>query len=479
MATPSVTQTLTTSNWITSGSLYDYVKPQNNPKLIHAFGDQDITGMMEMVGGAKNPVAGLSFRHFEEDRLDTIVNATGPGGVSGVGVVYTLVAPYTITGFPSAYDPYLAASFTGAAPNATGTTNNLNPVRKNQTITFYNGVKGTVTAVSNLTFTVVPDKIGASYVCPTLAGTEPITLGSIVNGEGGDQPKPMNFRLNSITGVMQIVNEAASTTGSALGIETWIDNFQGVNGEVGSVWYYKNQADAYKRIKNQIEVDLVSGEAVTNTGDLATYDATLLKTSGLFTFAQSYSAAINYNIVPGVSLDDFDSLIIDGIDKNKGSDENSIWSAIRLRKSIDAFIRPEMQAGAISYGAFGGGKDQYVNFGFSGFEHLGKTFHLKTYGLLNDPTKLGAITKYKNMGVVIPMGTSVERMGDMKEKIETPAFRKNYVKQGAFSRDMEEWLIGGTGGIYNSTLDVKNINYRSHFGFEGFRPNAYAFLQGS
>ncbi len=479
MPTPSNVQIATDNNWIKSSSLYDLVKPVIDPSLTKAFGSQDITGLMNLIGGGKNPVSALNFRHFEEDRLDTIVHATGTAGASGVAVVYTLAAGDTITSFPATYDPYIAASFTFQAPNAAGTTT-LNPVRLGQDILFYNGVKGTVIARTSTTFTVAPDKLGAgaTAICPTLAGTEPIVLGAIVNGEGGDQPKALNFRLNMITGVMQIINETASSTGSALGEATWIP-FEGVNGEMGNVWFFKNQLDARKRIMNQREIALVSGEAVTNTGDLATYDATLLKTSGLFTFAKSYSGTTNYNITPGLTLSDFDTLIIDSIDKNKGADENSVWSSIRLRQSIDAFIRPEMQAGAVQYGAFGGGKEQYVNFGFNGFEHLGKTFHLKTYDVLNNPTMLGAIAKFQNMGVVIPMDSSTERIGDLKEKIEVPALRMNYVAQGSFSRDMEEWLIGGTGGIYNTTVDSKNINYRSHFGFEGFRPNAYAFIQGS
>ncbi len=487
MATPSVAQVPTVSNWITAGSLYDYKKPQNDPKMIRAFGSQDITGLMDMIGGGKNPVSGILFRHFEEDRLDTIVTATGTAGASGIAVVYTLSSTYEVTGFPSAFDPYISASYPSSSVGQTQGTTTLNPVRVGQDVTFSNGVKGTVTAVTSTTFTVAPDKLGAgaTAVCPTQTGVENIVLGSIVNGESGDQPKAMNFRLNAITGVLQIINETASSSGTALGEEVWIDNFTNENGETGSVWFFKNQLDARKRLLNHREIDCVSGQEVTNTTDLATYSPSLLKTRGLFTFAQSYSGVTNYNISAGVSLNDFDNLIIDSIDKNKGADENSVWCSIRLRQSIDAFIRPEMQAGAVQYGAFGGGannldaKQSYINFGFNGIEHLGKTFHFKTYQVLNNPTMLGAIKQYQNMGVVIPMDTSTERIGDMKEKIEVPALRMNYLAKRKVIGDVEEWLTGGTGGIYNTTLDTINYNLRTQFGFEGFRPNAYAFLQGS
>jgi hypothetical protein len=481
MPTPSVAQIATTSNWITSSEFYSLVKPQNDPKLVKAFGSQDITGLMDLLGGGKNPMPGILWRHWEEDRLMTIVNATGTTAAAGVAVVYTLTSPYEITGFPSAFDPYNAASFGSQAPNATGTTT-LNPMRVGQDVSLgNNAVKGTVIAVTSTTFTVAPD---SATVLPTLVGTEPIVLNGIVNGEGGGQPLPLNFRLNLYTGVAEILTETAGSTGTALAEETWVA-FEGDNGVKGNVFFYKNQLDARKRIMNAREVDVVSGQAITSTGDIATYDATMLKTSGLFTFAQSYNGTNAYNIANGISLDDWYDLVIDSIDKNKGSDENSVWASIRLRKSIDAFVRPEMQAGGILYNAFGGEsldamaqKQQYVNFGFGGFAVAGKTFHLKTYDLLNNPTSLGALPMYQNMGVVIPLDSSTERIGDLKEKIEVPALRMNYVSQGQYSREMEEWLLGGTAGIYNTQYDFKTVNFRTHFSFEGFRPNAYAFLQG-
>jgi hypothetical protein len=473
---PSNVQIATSNNWISSSSAYNMLMPQNNPDVIKAFGNQDVTGMLDMVGGGKHPVPGLTFRHFEEDRLNAVVYATGTAGASGAAVVYTL-SNSTITSYPATYDPYIAAAAGTAAPNAGGTTT-LNPVRVNQTVEFSTGIKGTVTARTTTTFTVAPDKIGASYVCPTQTGAEPIRLGGIVNGEGGDQPDPMNFRLNVITGVMEILAETASSTGSALGEQTWTD-FDDGNGTTGKVWFFKNQNDSRKQILNQREISFVTGEEVDNTSALATYDATLLKTKGLFSFAQSYNGTTNYNITPGVTLSDFEDMIIDQIDKNKGSMEYSGWCSIRLRQSIDAFIRPEMQAGAVVYGMFGGGKDQYVNFGFSGFEHLGYTFHLKTYNLLNNPSYLGNTTKYQNMGVFIPMDYGSAREGTNMEKIETPALRMNYVKNGEYDREFREWLIGSNGPVNNTTLDKLDINYRTHFGFQGFRPNAYAFLQGS
>lgn len=476
---PTSVQTVTSSNFLSSGLLadYDMKKPQNDRKLVPAFGSQNISGaqgLMESLSGGKNPISGISFRHWEEQRLGVIINATGTAAGVGVAVLYTITSTL-LTSFPTTFDPYLDPSATTHAPNPTGTAT-LAPVRLYQTVRFSDGTQGTVTAVNSATtFTVAPD---GGVQLPTQTGAEPIQLGSVGNGEGGDMPKSMASTLSMVTGVMQIINNTASATGTVLGEEVWV-KFDNGAGQTGWCYFLKNQWDAYRFICNNREVDMWAGEEITNTGDIQTFDATMQKTQGLSKWSETYSGASNYNITAGVSLATFDSLIIDKIDANKGGDDNSLWCSIRLSQSVDNFITPAMQAGAVSYGAFGGGKDQYVKFGFSGFERLGISFQKKVYGLLNDRTSLGAIPKWQNMGLVIPLSNTISLFGDKKEKIETPSLRMNYVAMEGYSREMQEYVISGATAPFNTVNDTKNIHYRSHFGLEVFRINAYNKLQGS
>ena len=476
---PTSVQTVTSSNFLSSGLLaaYDMKMPQNDRKLVKAFGKQNISGangLMESLSGGKNPISGISFRHWEEQRLGVVIYATGTATGIGVAVVYTVVSPSILASFPATYDPYLDPSVGTNAPNPTGT-GSLYPVLLYQTVRYSDGTTGTVSAISGATFTVVPD---GGVQLPTTTGTEPILLGSVNNGEGGDMPKSTSATLSMVTGLMQIIDRTASATGTVLGEETWVP-FTNEAGQSGYCYYFKNQDDAYNNILNGREQDMWAGEEITNTGAIQTFDGTLQKTQGLSKWAETYSGASNYNITSGVSLATFDSLIIDKIDANKGGDDNSLWCAIRLSQSVDNFITPVMQAGAVQYGMFNGEKDQYVKFGFSGFERLGVSFQKKVYGELNNRFGLGAITKWQNMGLVIPLNNTTSLFGDKKEKIETPSLRMNYVEMGGYSRELQEYVISGASAPFNSPTDIKTINYRSHFGLEVFRINAYNKLQGS
>lgn len=473
---PSAAQIATSHNWISSSSAYDMAKPTNDPNLYKAFGEQNITGLTDILGSRK-AVAGLSFRHFEEDRLQQTVKCnaqTAPG--NNTAQVLTVASAYTMTSYPSTYSPYIAPSTTINAPNASGTTT-LHGVRVGEGIMYPNNVRGTVTARTATTFTVTPDVEGAAGALPAVSTTDELVLLGITNGEGGSSPETLNYRLQVVEGVMQIMAEAAEASGSSMGEQIWVTT-EGLNGEMGNAWYYKNQRDTYIRFKNQREVAYVSGKKVSSTSALAVIDATRLKTDGIYTLATSYNGAINYTIASGLSKDKFENLIINTLDKNKGAIENSVWASIRVRQQIDSFVGQEMQAGAVQYNAFKGGKDQAVNFGFNGISMLGYTFQLKTYSLLNDPGSIGANVLYANSALVIPLDKQAYIAGEQKEKITTAAISLNYVKRGDYNRDMEEFLLGGANGVYTNSRDAQSINFRTHFGAEMFGANRFALLQG-
>jgi len=429
MPNPNQVAQATTHNWIGSQAAFNILKPTIDSKEYKSFGEEDITGLMEVMG-SKNAVKSVGYRHFEDDRLHETIQVTGTSTGADGAVVYTLVSASTFTGFPAEFEPYLLASAGDNSPNASGTTT-LNPVRLNETIMFPDGItRGTVTALpSTTTFTVTPDLEGGSL--PTLAGTEELVLLGVSVGEGADTPDGVNLRQATFTNVLQIMGDSAKATGTSMGEQTWVE-FTGKDGRKKPMWFYKQQKDTYKRFKNGRELALVFGQPVTSTTTLALTHATLLKTEGLYTFAESYNGSTDYSIATGLSLADFDTLIIDSLDANEGAMENAIMASITLRSAIDGFVRQEMKSGAVQYNSFGGGKEQSVNFGFDSFIHLGYTFHLKTYKVLNNPKLMGAITKYKNSGLVLPMDKRAYSMeGGSKETIGS--FRMNYMEIDNFS----------------------------------------------
>jgi len=464
---PNALGVATSHNWLSSVAVYNILKPVIDPNITRRWGNQDITGMFDMIAGGKNPVAALEFRHYEEDRLHAVVSLDADV-VAAATFTYTANTASVYANFPtSAYSPYLA----------TGTQVDLVPVRVGDTVIFPNDARGTVSAVAGDQITITNDGTGN---LPSAAQDDELIILGVTNGEEGSSPTSLNNSLTVYSNVMQIMADAYKTSGSAMGEQVWVkDPATGKN-----LWYFKGQADTKKRFENDREVNLVAGKKLAAASATVAADSTKVKTEGLFTFAAAYGNTLNYNIIPGLTKDDFDTLVIDMLDKNAGAVDNTIWSSIKLRQGINNFISPEMKNGGVQYGAFKGGEKQYVNFDFESFTTLGYTFHAKTYQLLNNPTLLGAAGHaYENFGVLVPLSQDMYRVGEMKEKVTVPSVRMNYVSQtpagGSYSRDMEEWLTGGANGVYTDTTDRMQINFRSHFGFEGFGANRFAIIEGA
>lgn len=472
MATPSSVKSPTQHNWVGSASLYNILKPQIDGNLYQRYGDQDITGLIEKLGG-KNAVAGLTYKHFEEERLHETIVATGTAGAANAAVTYTLVAGNQFTFPTSAVSPYITV---GAS--ATGTV--TNPVRPNDVIQFSNGVQGIVYSVNDSagTFVAYPKVLGENL--PTTTSSDEIVIVGTQWGEQTDQPDSTNRRLYEYNNDMQIFKGSHKSTGSAMGEQIWVE-VPGLNGKKGYIWYYKGQLDEYKYMKNLREMGLLVGKKTTNTtfANLTADTSTNVSTEGLIPFIENYGNVATYSAITGITRQDFENLILNQLDKNNASQENALYAGLKLRQGIDRFIGAEMKEGGVLYNSFGGDKQQYVNFGFDSFQLSGYTFHLKTYDVFNNPKLLGATGfPYRGMGLVIPMGRRKEMVGVEKMGVELPSIRINYVSNakagGNYSREFEEWLTGGANGVYTNQNDSVTINWRSQCGFEGFAANRFA-----
>jgi len=69
---PSMVQAVTSNNWVGSAQLYNIIKPQYGTQLYKSLGDQNLTGLINELGGL-NPVAGIEYMHSEEDWLHEVV----------------------------------------------------------------------------------------------------------------------------------------------------------------------------------------------------------------------------------------------------------------------------------------------------------------------------------------------------------------------------------------------------------------------
>lgn len=481
MPTPSMLQAATSHNWVSSmDATQSVLKPSVDPQLIQRYGDQNMTGFMEMQG-SMNPVSALQYDHFESDWLHSIVKVTGQGAAAAnAAVTFTVAASpaYTYTYPSTAQAPYISVG-----PSSTATT--TNPVGVQDIIQFPDGTQALVTARTTTTFTCYPTVLGTNIPATTTNVTEIAIIGN-AHAEGSVQPASRNSRLNRYRNNMQIFKRTHETTGSAMGEQIWVE-VEGTNGQKGYLWYYKGQLDEFKRMKNEREVSLLVGNKLTNTtlANIATPDeSTTITTEGLIPFITNYGNITTYSLVTGILLADFEIMIATQLDKNRGAKENTMWCGISLSQGIDRFMRAEMKNGAISYGAFQGSKEKAISFNFSSFELTGYTFHKKTYDVFNYPQMLGALGQpYSTMGLIIPADNVVTSLGPNKTKVSVPSLRINYLSQksagGSYNRDWEEFMTGGANGIYTNSTDSIQYNLRSHVGFEGFAPNRFCQLVGA
>ena len=101
MPTPSMLQAATTHNWVSSmDATQNVLEPSIAKMLYQRYGDQNMTGFMEMQG-SMNPVPALYYTHFEEDWLHSIVVTDGStSGSANAAKTITLSAStpvYTYT----------------------------------------------------------------------------------------------------------------------------------------------------------------------------------------------------------------------------------------------------------------------------------------------------------------------------------------------------------------------------------------------
>lgn len=467
--TPSTAQVATQSNWIASNAVYDMRKPYIDKNEAQVWGSQDITGLFDVMPGGKNYVEANFGRHFEEDRINTIIHATGTTVAALGAVTYTIESADTITSWPPVEDPYLATGTGLGGPT-------LVPVREHEELVFPGNIRGKVTAVSGNTFTALPT---GSVDLPTVVSTDEIwSLGLSVPEGFKDQLDSENFREHVVLWKSEIMREAHETTGTAMTQATWVP-FKGINGQTMYSWWFKGQMNAFKKFRNKREMKWVFGEAVTNSTTLASgYSAQYQQVTGLLSFAASFGNTPVYDLTTGMTLDDFQNIIIDTLSKNAGATENCLYESISTRKVIEGFLRVEMQNGGIQYNQLGG-KEAYVNLGFSSFDVLGYTFHNKTYSVFNDPTLAGAIgSKYRNFAFLVPMQNDMYQAVERKEKTNVPPLRINYLKMGATNREWVETLTGGAIAQPTNNGDYAKIDFLSENSPEFFGANRYLTLEG-
>ena len=415
-------------------SLYDLVnKPDNRDALIKTYGNQGITGFLQLVGATKAVATNDEVQYWEEERL----HKKQAGTLSAI----------------TAGDA--TATITAASAAAV--------IVRLQDVVLVNGSeRGLVTAISTAAITVTALSSGG-FSAASSASVEVPIVGNLY-AQGSDQPT--EFIESGITkrvNPFMIMKEVYSVTGSQATNIGWINLG---NGDYR--WYIKSENDTRQRFLDKREMMMLLGEKIT---------------SGLTGYGDGsegyFSAIENRGIVNtgGIStLTDLDALIV-ALDKQGAAAEYAVYVNRSQDLNFDDMIAngvgASLTAGVMTqFGSFNNSAEMAAHLGFASFMRGSYGFHKHSWKLLNEPTLLAG-SKYQ--GVMIPL----TQVADPRTGSKAPALEMNYKSTNGYSREMEHWMTGSILGVTNANDDSLQFNYRSECNLVTRAANQHVLLKSA
>jgi len=433
----------------------DVNKPDNRELLVKTFGNQGITGFLQLTGAVNAAGTADSVQWWEEQRLHPRAKFT-----------------------PTAAKTSNAA---GAAITVVVAAGNVNPdddaatlMVREQDVLLMGDVRVLVTAVVKSSangnaissFTVKP-LVAAESVPDLAASAQEFPIIGNLFAQGSDQQSEyLESNVVKYTNPYMIVKEIYKVTGSQATNIGWI-NLGGGDYR----WYVKSEADTRQRFMDKREMMMLLGQKAANI-------------TGIEGSEGYFSAIEDRGIVHGdyiETISDVDSLVKE-LDRQGASPEYALYVNRHQALKIDDMLAQGNVAGnALSsgitsqYGAFNNSKDMAIELGFQSFSRGGYSFHKHDWKLLNDPTLLGTSNPAhaQFIGAAVPMSTVVDaQSGD-----RNPSLELNYKATNGYSREMEHWMTGSILGASNDTKDLAQFNYRSEIALVTRAANRHVLIK--
>tara|TARA_R100001163_G_scaffold65333_1_gene62155 strand:- start:544 stop:1962 length:1419 start_codon:yes stop_codon:yes gene_type:complete len=428
--------------------------------FVKRYGNQGITGLLELVG-AKKETTQTQFEHYEEAFIHNSVLLTAAATTFGTGVEEFNYAAEDNTDQLNGTDDIVGS-------------NTDTPVRVGDILMAPNGELGYVSAVTAATGNVFMTCLSGTFTFSDTAQLRFAIVGN-AHAEGSDQPGSLMPRVHTYTNKVMIIKESFEVSGTEA---TNVVYFKVDNEKMGSgyLWYLKGEADTYKRFLDYCELQLIIGQE--NANVTAGYTGTDIRgTEGLLSFIENRGQSMDLG-ASSITMADFDAMV-KSLDKYRGAKEMALYAGIDLSLDIDDLLAAQgaYASGGANYGTFQNKKDMALNLGFNSFTRGGYTFHKKTYDVFNHPKLLGtAGSNFSGYGMCIPMDTQ----RDAKSGSKIPSLRIRYKAANGYSREMEHWLTGSA-VLKNKTNDSDHLksHYRTERGFEGFAPNRFMLIKKS
>jgi len=435
-------------NYTSLGSLLDPTKEDVRELYIETFGDQGLTGFLDLTNAVRNAGTSDEVQWYEEGRLHRTFSITSTGAlVDGTAQTFTITADDSVDTIVNSEDI----------------------VRVNDVL-LRGDDRIIVTEVNAaVTFSGVPMNANASAIS---TAAECAVIGNMY-GQGTAQPgkfyqSSLTKRRNSYI----ITKDTFHVNGSQATNIGWLK----VGGQYR--WYVKGEMDARKRFMNQREAMMLWSNGSSTAADTLTVGTTFNKSEGYFAAVEDRGITTDeFGTVGGGAgtLADLDAIILE-LDKEGAVNEYAMYlnrqASLDIDDALATGIGGSITGGLASqFGAFNNSEDLAVKLGFKSFTRGGYTFHKHDWKLLNDPT-MGGIGNVK--GAMVPM----TQVADASTGVKSPALEMYYKAANGYSRDIEHWVEGGgVLGFNTNDEDVAKFHYRSECNLVTRAANQHVLLK--
>ena len=460
---PNSFRRLDPTKYTSLGDFIDEVnKPDNRDLLVKTYGNQGITGFLQMVGAVKSNGAADEVQYWEETRLHQLQVATPAASAAASATTLTL-------------------NLASAATSATGATKAAAQkyLRVNDVILVGGVDRFIITAVSSGEYSQTATA-AATAVALSSAGLSASAAAASANfpivgnmfAQGTDQNTGyLESNVVKRTNPYQIIKEVYKVTGSQATNIGWVNLG---NGDYR--WFIKSENDTRQRFLDKREMMMLLGQQVSNSAGISSLGS-IAGSEGYFSAIADRGVVVNSGSVSTAAIATLDELdvLITALDKQGAMPEYAMYVNRLQDLAIDDMIAQGTSTAAnitagvtTQFGQFANAADM-VKLGFSSFMRGSYTFHKHSWKLLNDPTLLGASNF---QGVMIPL----TNVADPRTGEKSPALELNYKATNGYNREMEHWMTGSILGVTNTNTDALQFNYRSEFALVTRAANQHVLL---
>ena len=428
----------------------DFNKPDVRDLLVKTYGDQGITGFLQLTGAINSGGSADQVEWFEEARRHKKLSVTAAATL----VAGKTPSPSTLKfdENPQKYDVLMS---TATGEKFIVTSDQASPSAD------------VVVSIAHLTNNTNTEAFTTS--------SEFILLGNMYP-QGSDQP---DFFLETTPKRRQnpymIIKDRYEVNGSQA---TNIGYVNIGNGDYR--WFMHGEQEARKRFMDRREMMLLLGEQLGGAADGEITD--LAGSQGYFSSLQSRGIQVTGASDPIDSLTEFDAILTE-LDRQGAPSEYAMYLNRKQSLGIDDMLALGHAAGnTISgglpsqFGAFNNDADMAVRLGFKSFTRGGYTFHKHDWKLLNDASLLGAVTGGPQ-GAMIPLSS----VADARSGVKAPALEMCYKEANGYSREMEHWVTGGAVLGHNNNgdagKDAATFHYRSEIALVTRAANQHVLIK--